>query len=301
MKRIFYILFLLWLPLLALAQKQSNDADKLEYPVPESYQVTFSPQGWATFNSPYAVTIDDNNVKVYIVTNSSAGAVSPADYVATLHLVQCPTVTINGVTKRYIPQRDVQKHTNCVNPVVLRYDEEALKTNSPVTITLKVLLEDDTYDPKYQKCLYKSYLDQPNGLLLGADDVPYEKDTKGESQPIKLEDDDWPYHALGAVDGDFHTYVLGFTQTYGMAFYEVKPGSALPANRAYIEIAISDATQHSPRFTIEIDDDPTGLSNSPLHTSNVKDSFIRDLWGHPVITPQRGQVYIKDNHKYLHQ
>lgn len=214
----------------------------------ESYSVTFSPQGWATFNSDKAVTVPDG-VNVYIVTVSKDGATGNADYVATLHLVDLPMED----SKRYIPA-----HERGINPVVLK---------GTGTITLEVI------EGTVPQNLYTT--DQSDGLLCGTDD------------------------ANGIVDanGNYHTYVLGYTENLGIGFYEVAPGKEIPANRAYIQIATAYSNS---RIRVEIDNNPTSIHSASQYHATTGDR-IYDLFGREITSPQRGQVYIKNNHKFIQE
>lgn len=227
----------------------------------ESYSVKFSPQGWATFNSNKAVTVPDG-VDVYIVTVSKDGATGNEDYVATLHLVDLPKED----SQRYIPAIE-QEHNGCSNPVVLKYTP-----SSEIELTV---LEADSYN-NYEGCLYNSYLSQENGLLIGTGDEGVTADNTGY----------------------FHTYVLGHTATSGTAFYEVAPGTIIPANRSYIEISSLDYSNS--RIRVEIDDNPTSI-NSAYTSISTTAHRIYDLFGREITTPQRGQIYIRNNHKFIQE
>lgn len=238
MKKLQLFILLLCLPLLAFADGEA-----------ESYSVTFSPEGWATFYSETAVTVSED-VNVYIVTVSQDGATANADYVATMQLVELPTA--DGVG-RYIPA----PINNGSNPVVLQ---------GTGTIDLNVL---DDVDPQN---LYASV--QSDGLFIGI----------GNSEPY-----------ITNANGDYHNYVLGYTATYGTAFYEVAPGTTIPANRACIEIS---SAYSKPRIRVEINDAPTSIV-SERQTLLPSDGRIYDLFGREITTPQRGQIYIRNNHKFI--
>lgn len=271
MKKLFTLLLSIGLSVCALAQEDKPQEDMSQY-------VVSFPKGWATFNSPDAVTVPEG-VNVYTVTVTKAGDNDEADYIANVDLVTLPEATIEGKNERYIP-----KAPSGMNPVLMEY-------NRAVTLNK---IEEDPDDPHYTSSLYEGS-DSPDGELIGTENPP------DPSTGITISSDEWYYKAN--EEGDYHTYALGFTDTLGLAFYEVEPGKNLPANRAFIEIYVPGA-HSAPRFKVKFTDseDMTdNIAGVETLTESKADNAIYDLMGRKVTSPQRGQIYIKNNHKYIQQ
>lgn len=101
------------------------------------YEVSF-PKGWATFNSPDAVTVPEG-VNVYTVTVTKAGDNDEADYIANVDLVTLPEATIEGKNVRYIPKAP----SGTSNPVLMKYDG-----SSPIVLTKLEADQDESINSK---------------------------------------------------------------------------------------------------------------------------------------------------------
>lgn len=155
-------------------------------------------------------------------------------------------------------QRYIPAHERGINPVVLK---------GTGTITLEVI------EGTVPQNLYTT--DQSDGLLCGTDDA----------------------NEIVDANGNYHTYVLGYTENLGIGFYEVAPGKEIPANRAYIQIATAYSNS---RIRVEIDDNPTSI-NSAYTSISTTAHRIYDLFGREITSPQRGQIYIINNHKFIQE